>query len=241
MSWPMLLAPRRLARLFAADVMNVTRDPMLAFATALSLMPSLALHFFGEAMDAAAQRAMGIETISALLAPVALVLPATLTGWVTGFLLLEDRDDGPLLAIDVTPLGKLGFVTYRVLVTALLTAAITAMAALLLALEGHILATVVMVAAEAVIAASLLPALARNKVEGLALTKLTNIMAVVPLLALIPSPWRLLAGVVPSYWLGELMLGAGSAPSEAMTILIGAAVHAAWLWAALWLFSRKVG
>ena len=65
MSWPMLLAPRRLARLFAADVMNVTRDPMLAFATALSLMPSLALHFFGEAMDAAAQRAMGIETISA--------------------------------------------------------------------------------------------------------------------------------------------------------------------------------
>lgn len=241
MSWPMLLAPRRLARLFAADVMNVTRDPMLAFATALSLMPSLGLHFFGDAMDAAAQWALGIETISAVLAPVALVLPATLTGWVTGFLLLEDRDDGPLLAIDVTPLGKLGFVTYRVLVTALLTAVITAMAALLLALEGHILATVVMVAAEAVIAASLLPALARNKVEGLALTKLTNIMAVVPLLALILSPWRLLAGVVPSYWLGELMLGAGSALSEAMTIVIGAAVHAAWLWAALWLLSRKVG
>ena len=66
-------------------------------------------------------------------------------------------------------------------------------------------------------------------------------LALVPLLALIPSPWRLLAGVVPSYWLGELMLGAGSAPSEAMTIVIGAAVHAAWLWAALWLLSRKVG
>ncbi len=37
-----------------------------------------------------------------------------LIGWVTGFLLLEDRDDGPLLAVDVTPIGKCGFLAYRV-------------------------------------------------------------------------------------------------------------------------------
>lgn len=241
MSWFAILAPSRFARLFAADVMNVTRDPMLVFAIVLSLLPSLGLHFFHEAIDAAALHSFGATGTSAALTAVALVLPATLTGWVTGFLLLEDRDDGPLLAIDVTPVGKLGFITYRVLVTAVVTAAITATAVWLMDLEIERAATVIMVAAEAVIAAALLPAFARNKVEGLALTKLTSIMAVVPLLALIPSPWRFVAGAVPSYWLGEMMFGTGPRLPDAMMILAGLVVHAAWLATALWLFGRKVG
>lgn len=241
MSWSAILAPRRLGRLFAADVMNVTRDPMLVFAIVLSLLPSLGLYSFRLAIDAAALRTFGTTGVSAALTAIALVLPATLIGWVTGFLLLEDRDDGPLLAIDVTPVGKVGFIIYRVLVTAVVTAAITVVAVWLLGLEIDWIATVVMVAAEAVIVAVLLPALARNKVEGLALTKLTNIMAVVPLLALLPSPWRLLGGVIPSYWLGEMMFGAGPRLPEAMMLLAALAVHGAWLAAALWLFSRKVG
>ena len=102
---------------------------MLAFAIVLSVLPSLGLHLFHEAIDAAAFRSFGAKGISAALTAVASVPPATSTGWVTGFLLLEDRDDGPLLAIDVTPIGKLGFIIYRVLVTALVTAAITAAAA----------------------------------------------------------------------------------------------------------------
>jgi fluoroquinolone transport system permease protein len=131
-----------------------------------------------------------------------------LIGWVTGFLLLEDRDDGVLLAVDVTPIGKSGFLTYRVTVTALVGAAITAIAipfvAPALELPQRLL-IVTAVAVESVLAAVILPALARNKVEGLALTKLTNIAAVVPLIAIVPSPWRYVAGIVPTYWLGELL------------------------------------
>ncbi len=49
----------------------------------------------------------------------------------------------------------------------------------------------ILVAAEAVISATILPAFARNKVEGLALTKLINIAAITVLLAAIPSPLAL--------------------------------------------------
>ena len=52
------------------------------------------------------------------LAPIVFVLPALLIAWVTGFLMLEDRDDRALLALDVTPPGKAGFLAYRVTVTA---------------------------------------------------------------------------------------------------------------------------
>ena len=88
------------------------------------------------------------------------------------------------------------------LVTALVTAAITAAAWLF---DSKLIARRRSPwLDEAVIAAALLPALARNKVEGLALTKLTNIMAVVPLLALLPSPWRFAARAGAKLLAGEM-------------------------------------
>jgi len=70
-----------------------------------------------------------------------------------------------------------------------------------------------MVALDAVGSALILPALARNKVEGLALTKVTNIFGMVPLVALVPGPWRFVGGVVPTFWVGEVILNAGDFPS----------------------------
>lgn len=203
-----VLAPRRFLRLLTSDAMNVSRDPMLIVAVVMSIVPAIVFGLTRQAMDDAALTAFGIEQISRYVVPSALVLPAVLVGWVTGFLLLEDRDDGVLLAVDVTPIGKAGFLLYRVTITALIGAVITAAAIPLVVpslglLEKLLL--VVAIAAECVLAAVVLPAVARNKVEGLALTKLTNIAAIVPLLAAIPSPWRYLAGFFPTYWLGELL------------------------------------
>ncbi|MEO6395462.1 MAG: hypothetical protein ABIO40_06090 [Devosia sp.] len=219
-----VFAPRRLATLLAADAMNVSRDPMLIFASILSVLPSIGLWLARDAIDVAGARA-GIVTLSLYFVPVALLLPAFLIGWVTGFLLIEDRDDGPLLAVDVTPVGKGGFLAYRLVVTAALTATITVMALqLLLAaaalwLKLLILATI---PADAALAAIVLLALARNKVEGLALTKLTNLAAIIPLAATIPSPFRLIAGIIPTYWLGELLglASMGSVPSWPAAIFL---------------------
>lgn len=201
--------PKRFRRLIVADALNVSRDPMLLFATAMAILPTLALWAFIPAIDAAAFAAFGIEHFSRFLLPVALMLPATLIGWVTGFLLLEDRDDGLLPVLDVTPVGKAGLLAYRTTITALIASAISifALAVLGAGLDVWQCSLIVLlVAANAVVCSVILPVLARNRVEGLALTKVTNIMAIVPLLAAIPSPFRLLAGVVPSYWIGEALL-----------------------------------
>lgn len=120
-----IFVPHRFSRLIAADALNISRDPMLIFATLMSLTPSIGLYLGREALDAAALSTFGIESLSRLLVPVALTIPAFLIGWVTGFLLLEDRDEGTLLAVDVTPVGKSGFLAYRVAITALVTAAVT--------------------------------------------------------------------------------------------------------------------
>lgn len=227
-----VLMPRRFGRLLLSDAMNIGRDPMLLFAIVLSVVPAVAFHLMQADMDAAAVAAFGIGGFSRYVAPVALLVPAYLIGWVTGFLLLEDRDDGPLAAVAVTPMGKGGFFTYRATVTAVVTATVTLPGLRLIVPElgtGYSILLLVLVPAQAVIAAVMLPAIARNKVEGLALTKLINLGMMAPLLALLPSPWRLLGGVVPSYWVGEILGLAGSpALPPAALGAAAAAVHLAW-------------
>ena len=207
-----IFAPRRLAALLTADAMNVSRDPMLVFATVLSVLPSIGLWLAKGSIDNAGVAA-GIESLSLYFIPLALLLPAFLIGWVTGFLLIEDRDDGPLLALDVTPVGKEGFLAYRLVVSASLSVAITIMALQLLLPEAALwlkLLLIVTIPADTALSAIILLALARNKVEGLALTKLTNIASIIPFAAIIPSPLRFLAGIVPTYWIGELLNLPGS-------------------------------
>jgi fluoroquinolone transport system permease protein len=203
-----VFAPRRFGRLFLSDTKNVSRDPTLIFATLLAIVPAVAFYFGAEAMDRAAFAAFGLEQLSRYVAPVALCLPAFIIGWVTGFLFLEDRDDGPLLALDVTPAGKRGFMAYRISVTMLLAVAVTAVGVPIMIPDvGWPVWTLLaaLVALQAVASALVLPALARNKVEGLAITKLTNIAAMAPLLAIFPSPLRYLGGIVPTFWIGELL------------------------------------
>lgn len=240
-----LFAPRRFGRLLASDAMNISRDPMLVGAIFMSLLPAAALYFGREAMDAAALEAFGVSQLSRYFAPLALIIPAMLIGWVTGFLLLEDRDDGPLLAVDVTPVGKGGFLGYRVTVTAIVTAAVTLYAAPLVIPEfgwGMAALMAVLVASEAAMVAIILPAIARNKVEGLALTKLINLASVVPLIAIIQSPLRLAAGVFPSYWIGELLdlSGQDTLPFVAAAGL-ALAVHAAAVVLLFRLLGRRAG
>lgn len=237
--------PLRFARLMQADATNISRDPMLLIAIAMSLLPSIGLAWGRDALDRSVLVALGVADFSHYLLPVALLVPAMLIGWVTGFLLLEDRDEGTLPALDITPVGKRGFLAYRVSVTALVTALVTMLALRLLMPEmpmAMALALVVLVAAEAVAAAVVLPALARNKVEGLALTKLTNLMGVVPLVAIIGSPWRYVAGILPPFWIGEaLELSGPPYLPMGMVVTLALLSHAAMIAGLFWLFGRKVG
>ncbi len=231
MSAVSVFAPKRFMRLFVSDALNISRDPTLMFGTVLAVVPLVAFHFGAEAMDRAALAAFGLESLSRYVAPVAICLPAFIIGWITGFLFLEDRDDGPLLAIDVTPSGKSGFMAYRIAVTAMLAAAITLIGvSIMLPQAGWPLSGLLaaLVAMQAIASALVLPALARNKVEGLAITKLTNIASIAPLLAIIPSPLRYLGGFIPTFWVGEMVgLSGTSYLPLAVIVLLAVGVHLA--------------
>jgi len=240
-----VFAPKRFFRLISSDAVNISRDPTLLFATLLSVVPTIIAATLWTTANAAVEAQFGLAGFMGYMVPFISCLPPLLIGWVTGFLFLEDRDDGPLMALDVTPVGKAGFFAYRVSVTAFIAAAITLLAWFLLLAEsglGMAILLMVLVALEAVAAALVLPAIARNKVEGLALTKVTNLLSVAPLIAIVPSPWRYLAAPIPTYWVGELLhiSGVDYLPFW-LVAAIALVTHAAAAWGAFRLAINRVG
>ena len=222
--------PRRFATLFESDRRNVLRDPTLMFAVIFSAAPALAGYFFRDGINSLVEAQFGFAGIFTYILPIFLTIPAFMIGWVTGFLFLEDRDDGPLLAVDVTPVGKRGFMSYRIAITVVIAFALTVMgSALLLPERGVATALVlsILVSMDAIGMALILPALARNKVEGLAVTKAVNILSFAPLLALLPLPWRYLGGILPTFWIGEIIFNAPAFPEAGFLIAaaLGIGVH----------------
>lgn len=227
MSTLSVFKPRRLSALFRADVYNIIRDPIMAMILVLVMALPTAIWVWRVELDTYALAAFDIANISVYVSSFVLLLTAVLMGWLTGMLLLEDRDDGPLLALEITPIGKNGFLLYRAGITALFAFLATLVIGQLLLDQpfGLQLFLAVLIALEAVMITFALLAMASNKVEGLALSKVLNIAALIPLMALIPSDLRYFAALIPSYWIGELLYG-DSLPVIVVYIL-AAIVHVA--------------
>ncbi|WP_306252136.1 hypothetical protein [Parvularcula sp. IMCC14364] len=236
------LAPQRLLALFRADAISVAREPVLFVNLFIGLILPILLAAFGDQIDAYAGQSLGITGFSAYAVPFALITPAILIGWVTGMLLLEDRDDGPLLALEVTAIGKGGFLLYRTFVLMLIASAATLFTLTLLLPDqpGLYFPLVLLISLESVFISFALVALAGNKVEGMALSKILNMLALVPLLALLATPWRYAAGIIPSFWIGEILLRADGHLSG-LTFLIALVVHIASLVFLFRLVTRRLG
>jgi len=223
---PFSFTPKPLGGLLLGDYKNIIRDPAMLFVLVFSIIPLLSFAFFKQTMDTAALQAWEIASISSFIAPLILLTPAYLLGWICGFLILEERDDGPLLALDVTPMGKGGVAIYRAFVAfiASLVLALISMP-VLFPLTGIALMIMLSIftATQAAIVTFFLPAIAKNKVQGLAITKAINIFAFAPLLAFIPSPLRFFGAPIPGFWVGELSKIAAS-ESASLVYLVSAAL-----------------
>lgn len=208
------LRPRRLMALAAADFRSLSRDPILLVVLFFIFLPPVLARVWRQALNAFGAAQLGLPDFVLVLTGPILAITGLLTGWMMGMLLLEDRDEGTLRAMGVTPAGRNGFMLYRGLITALATAAGGAFALTVLdygsgARGGMLL---LFTALQALIVATALTAFAGNKVEGLALSKVLNIGALMTFLALLPAPLRYVAAPLPPFWTGELILNGASLP-----------------------------
>jgi fluoroquinolone transport system permease protein len=140
-----------------------------------------------------------------------------LFGLVFGLLILDERDDNTLMALQVTPVSMDGYLLYRIG----MACAFSVLYVLLLApLSGLMdIALLPMLVPVALVASLLAPLVlmvlvvfASNKLEGLALMKGLGILFLGPIAAFfIESNLQLLLGILPTYWVAKAfwMVSAG--------------------------------
>jgi fluoroquinolone transport system permease protein len=161
-----------------------------------------------------------------LLMSFALLMTPMLAGTVVGFLLLDQRDDQTLIALQVTPLTISGYFVYRIAIPTTLSWGVTI---LVLPVTGLLTLGPVALLFAALSACLLAPvyalflgAYAANKVQGFALAKAAGVLLVPPLIAyFVDPPLQLLFGIDPLYWPAKFLWTVHSNGGEAWIYFVG--------------------
>lgn len=122
-----------------------------------------------------------------------------------GFMLLDEKDDNTLTALQVTPLPLNSYIAYRVFVPVLLTIVMMFIIFPLAAIDSlpwqSLLVAAVAASPMSPMFALYLASMAENKVQGFALMKLSGLVLFIPIFAFfIQSGWELAFGLIPTYW-----------------------------------------
>lgn len=193
------------------DLKSVRRDSLLRWMFFLPPLLGLAFRYGVPPVATWLSERFAIDLVPyhPLLASVLVMTTPMLYGTVIGFLLLDQKDDRTLTALQVTPLTTGGYLAYRLGVPMLLTVLMTFVAAKLSGIVTIGLGSQLMVALAAAPLAPLfalfLATFARNKVQGFALMKAAGAINWPPMIAyFVHSEWQWAFGLAPTYWSAKL-------------------------------------
>jgi fluoroquinolone transport system permease protein len=189
------------------DAKSVRRDPLLRWLVFYPLLMAAILRWGVPLLrnHLMIRYQFDLEPYYSLLMSVVLLMTPMLAGTVVGFLLLDQRDDQTLIALQVTSLTLGGYFVYRVAVPTLLSFVVTV---LVLPVTGLLrlgpfvlMVTALSACLLAPLYALFLGAFAANKVQGFALAKAAGVLFVPLLVAyFVEPPLQLLFGIDPLYW-----------------------------------------
>ena len=199
--------------LSAADALSVGRDTLLRAMVFVPLALAIAARWVFPPALARVAGLLSFDLLALypqLMSYVLLLLAPTICGMVVGFVLLDQRDDHTLAAMQVTPLPLQGYLAYRLaapmLLSLLMTLAALPLAGLMPLGPLELVALALAAAPLAPLTALFLAGFAANKVQGFALQKALGVLLLAPYLAaLLPGRWELLAALVPTYWPAALL------------------------------------
>ncbi len=194
---------------FRTDIKFISRDPMLmvALIAPVILIVLLRLVFPLLSDFILMKSGIGIAQYYPVVAITFISLIPMLLGMVYAFILLDEIDLHILPVISVTPAGKINFIIMRmiapvflsfffILFTVFLTGPVPG--------EGWLrtLAVTILFSSQSAFVFLFTGSMAKDKIEGLAFTKLYGIfLAAVPLGLVLHHPWNYIAFFSPSYWI----------------------------------------
>ncbi len=229
---------------FRQFVRAIWADAMLAACLFGPVIMAVALRFGVPALEGVIERAGGVpqaltpyyalfDLFLSMMTPLLLCFAGVMV-------VLEELDDGTAKYLMVTPLQKRGYLTSRLILLTVISVPYNVVLVALLSLSGmalgmNLLAALVN-ALVSISVAMLVVGLAKNKVEGMALVKLSGFFFLGYIAAyFVAQPLAFAAGVLPGYWLALMVRG--DAPLWALP---AAAVACAWIAGLYGRFRRRI-
>lgn len=206
---------RLIRNLGPLDARSVLRDPLLRWMIMLPLAFALALRGAIPAILTYTITRFSLKIdlephYRPLMSYALLLIAPMLAGVVVGFLLLDLRDDGVLPALRVGPPQLKGYLLYRLalptLVSIMLTPILFVIAGLPAGSPINLVLASIGAAPTAALYALLLGTIAQNKVQGIALMKLSGLLFILPALSrYLPAIWQFPLALVPTSWSAWLL------------------------------------
>ncbi|WP_424358458.1 ABC transporter [Methanocella sp. MCL-LM] len=237
----------RLIRSFGAgDLLNVIRDPLLKWMIVVPFLIALVLRYVVPMITTWALPFIDLVPFYPMLMGLIVVMIPMFYGVCIGFLLLDERDEGTLAALKVSPVSTTQYLAYRITAPMIVSFVTTLIAYPIAGLTGIDLTTLVVVALVASLEgpffALVFATFAENKVQGFAIQKLMGAILTVPLLAYLLDPkWEFVFYVVPTFWpIRAFWEGASGGPNFWLYVLGAIVVHIVLIGVLLKLFDRKM-
>jgi fluoroquinolone transport system permease protein len=227
-------------------VANVQRDPMLKYfmmipvilAVVVRLLVPIVREAFIDQFDLADYYTLIMSYFFILMLPM-------LFGVIIGFMLLDEKDQGTLLALQVSPLSMSRYVMYRLSLPMLLSFlslyivfpivnfyTIDFVSLTLISLVGAFWAPIL---------GLILPTVANNKVEGFALMKGIGGLFIAPIAAwFVPLPYEYLFAIFPNYWPMKAFWVVDQGGNPLPFVLVGIVANLIVIQVILKFFNRKV-
>jgi fluoroquinolone transport system permease protein len=232
-----------------SDAVRAGRDPMLILLAALPVALGGATRLAGPAAIERLPAGADPAAVASAAMAVLLLLTPLMFGFVIGLMLLDERDEGVLTAVSITPVGKTGFLAYRMATPVIWSGVAAVLVALLAGLvsyqPAHLAVLAVLAGLQAPLLALFLGAFAADKVRGMALGKVGSVLVGLGAVAVLaPAPWSWLAAPSPHFWLVRLAVGDGPAAgawSFWPQVAAALAAHLAALWLLTSLFRNRTG
>ncbi|WP_010098060.1 ABC transporter permease [Ornithinibacillus scapharcae] len=195
------------------DAKNVLRDPLMVLVLGIPIYLFILVKFGIPFVDIQLSKYTYFQLMDhfdLIICFIVLIVPMMI-GMLTGFLLLDEKDDGIINYMAITPMKKLGFIGYRVTLPLIISFIISTVLVLLFLIGeesvnwGLLLIVLVVVSLFGPLITMYLASLCENKVEGISYAKLISIFSVAPIVTyMFESWWTGFAYIIPVTWVVEL-------------------------------------
>lgn len=197
---------------------QIWADAMLSVLLLAPLVMGLAFRFGVPLLEAFICAKAGKDVVLAPYYPVLDLLLAVMTpvmfSAAGALVILDEADSGVSRVYITSPVGTSGYLLSRIGVPAVLATVYCVLVTAVFQLSGLGLGRILLVSlcsgTLSVTVALMIPSLAKNRVEGMAVSKLSGLLMLgLPAALLLPSPLKYAAGILPSFWMTELVMGGG--------------------------------